>query len=378
MEVLLLGNGFDIYHDLPTKYSCFINTVNFLKDNFIENEMNTVGKVFNNKLLYEVDALIKNSYARYYMVYSNFPLNINAVKKLINGAKTNAWFKYLSKIAEKIQTWIDFEKEISTVINTFELFFSNNTKKDIRFDKLSYSEKSIVLAFDFFYDELENTAVVNAPKKIYQIRDEYLSCHNLSNILYIDKHKIINCLYLQLVELSNMLKLYLKCFVEDVLDKVSSQALNNVPQVFSNANHVFTLNYTNTFERFYDKNSKKKVYHVHGNVEGDIVLGLNSNKFDELEELNTDFICFKKYYQRVYYKTDLEYLEAIYDNGIFDDRVKTNLSVFGHSLDVTDREIITALFERVQKITIYCHTREVAGDYIKNWFLYLAKKNSSC
>ena len=45
MNVLLLGNGFDIYHKLPTKYSNFLNTVDFLC-HYYDDTKEYVGNVF--------------------------------------------------------------------------------------------------------------------------------------------------------------------------------------------------------------------------------------------------------------------------------------------------------------------------------------------
>lgn len=42
MDILLLGNGFDLYHKLPTKYINFLNTVKFLQNNFSETDMTTI------------------------------------------------------------------------------------------------------------------------------------------------------------------------------------------------------------------------------------------------------------------------------------------------------------------------------------------------
>ena len=117
MNVLLLGNGFDLYHDLPTKYINFINTVNFLKNNYNESEITTIGKVFNNKDLCDMDDGIKKFYERYYTAVSNFPLDVECIKTILQYANNNIWFTYLSKISERIDTWIDFEKEIENVVN---------------------------------------------------------------------------------------------------------------------------------------------------------------------------------------------------------------------------------------------------------------------
>ena len=83
MDILLLGNGFDLYHKLPTKYINFLNTVKFLQENFNETDMQTIGKVFNDERLYGIDSGIKECYEKYYTTYSNFPLNIEDTKKLI-------------------------------------------------------------------------------------------------------------------------------------------------------------------------------------------------------------------------------------------------------------------------------------------------------
>lgn len=371
MNILLLGNGFDLYHNLPTKYINFINTVNFLKDNFDENEMNTIGKVFNDERLYSVDYGIKNSYEKYYSIYSRFPLDTNSIKQLVEYAKNNTWFTYLSRIAEKIDTWIDFEKEIGSVVEAFEKFFEKNTRKEIYFTHLSHNDSEIIRMFKFFYSEFRDEGLGG---KNYEVNDEFLVCLTLSNAPVINKKKIIDTLYNQLEYLSHMLKLYLQCFVENVLDKISESGLYNTHNIFSNATHIFTLNYTNTFEKLYWGDGKKKICHLHGIVGDDIVLGVNSDEFDELEKLNTDFICFKKYYQRVYYKTDLKYLSTVKTINNIDKRIDHQLTVMGHSLDITDKEIITTLFEYASKITIFCHDRKVIGDYIKNLISIYGKK----
>ena len=95
-------------------------------------------------------------------------------------------------------------------------------------------------------------------------------------------------------------------------------------------------------------------------------MGINSNEKDEVGTINTDFLCFKKYYQRVFYKTDIEYLMALKYNDLFDSRNTNNLIVFGHSLDSTDRDIIVDLFSFSNKIKIYCYNKKAMSDNIKN------------
>ena len=80
----------------------------------------------------------------------------------------------------------------------------------------------------------------------------------------------------------------------------------------------------------------------------------------------SNFIFFKKYYQRVCFKTDIEYLKAvsnIYWNKKHEHEVV--LKVIGHSLDVTDKEIIKDLFETANKIKIFYHS------FISNFYEYV-------
>ena len=364
-DVLLLGNGFDLYHDLPTRYSNFVNTVNFLKEDYTD-EMNTIGTVFNNPKLHSADSEIRKCYEKHSLIYSTFPLDKDLIEYLRKSAKNNFWFEYMSKIAERIDTWIDFEKEIEKVIIAFENFFKKNYGKSIRFENISECDRRIINIFNFFYSKIEDGMIVNGNQIRWEVKGDFLSTNTLSNTSTINKEKIISFIYDQLIELSCMLKAYLRCFVECMLGKIKRGDLEHRCKKISSASHVFTLNYTSTFEMLYASRRDVSIYHIHGQVGGDIVLGLNSNDFDELDKLNTDFLCFKKYYQRVYFKTDSEYIAAIKRPDIFDNYSTIDLSVIGHSLDASDKEIITTLFERADKITVYCHNREIIGDYIKN------------
>ena len=61
MNVLLIGNGFDIFYNLPTKYANFLHTVDFLIKNY-SNEMKSVGDVFSLEILQNEDSFIKDCY----------------------------------------------------------------------------------------------------------------------------------------------------------------------------------------------------------------------------------------------------------------------------------------------------------------------------
>ena len=366
MDILLLGNGFDLYHKLPTKYINFLNTVKFLQENFNETDMSTIGKVFNDERLCGIDNGIKECYEKYYTTYSNFPLNIEATKKLIELADKNVWFKYLSQLINKDITWIDFEKEIEKVVRAFEHYLENEYIEQLTFSNLVTHEANIMRIFNFFYYIVEEDFDVYTTILRCELNEQSMVQNPLNKKSYLSKDKVISFLYNQLIELAEMLKLYLRNFVDVVVEKLKSINMIDEYIDLSQVRDVVTLNYTHTFESIYCKEIKRNIYHIHGDVDFNIVLGINSNENDNLETVNTDFLRFKKYYQRVFYKTDIEYLIALKYNDIFDSRNTNNLVVFGHSLDSTDKDIIMDLFMYSKKITIYCYNEKAMSDNIIN------------
>jgi len=366
MDILLLGNGFDLYHKLPTKYINFLNTVKFLQENFNETDMPTIGKVFNDERLYGIDSGIKECYEKYYTTYSNFPLNIETTKKLIELADKNVWFKYLSQLINKDITWIDFEKEIEKVVRAFEHYFENEYIEKLNFSDLFAHEVNIMHIFNFFYYVVEEDFVGDTKMHRWELNEQFMVQNPLNKKSYLSKDKVISFLYNQLIELAEMLKLYLRNFVDVVVEKLKSINMIDEYIDLSQVRDVVTLNYTHTFESIYCREIKRNIYHIHGDVDFNIVLGINSNENDNLETVNTDFLRFKKYYQRVFYKTDIEYLMALKYNDIFDSRNTNNLVVFGHSLDSTDKDIIMDLFMYSKKITIYCYNEKAMSDNIIN------------
>lgn len=124
---------------------------------------------------------------------------------------------------------------------------------------------------------------------------------------------------------------------------------------------VLSFNYTHTYEKIYSNN---KIYHLHGDVNKKIILGVNPDTHDNIEEIDTSFVVFKKYYQRTLFETDYEYFALI--NDLNESNEDIYLTVMGHSLDITDKDIIMELFEHVNEIYVLYHSEEAKKDYISN------------
>lgn len=108
--VLILGNGFDLAHGLPTKYSDFLNFchpffINPFAKIVIDTWLNTNIK----------DRNIKNKCSEYFLTQYDYFFG------LLNG---NAWYDFLYHQYEqkliKGENWIDFESEISSIIQLLD------------------------------------------------------------------------------------------------------------------------------------------------------------------------------------------------------------------------------------------------------------------
>lgn len=360
MNVIMLGNGFDLYYKLPTKYNNFLHTVEFLLNNDISEIVN-VGQVFGNRDLQEKDNFISESYEKYKSVYDRTLLDsckLDEIKKLL---KENIWYSYLLQSFNKDIGWIDFEKEISIVISNFRKFLIEFNVTISKPKTTGMGEAPYIFDFFDFY-LMKSSDVKFAPVGTRRVKPNYVLEYPLgSKNEIINKEKIIQTLNKESSELSKALKIYLKLFVENVVDKLSEKKLLEVCKAITCTDYAVTFNYTNTYEKVY---LSKNVFHIHGNIDNEIVLGVNPDEYDELNTIDTSFIAFKKYFQRAKYETDYEYLKWI--GKIKATKTKFSLIVMGHSLDITDEDIITDLFLEAKDIVILYHNEESKMNCISN------------
>ena len=141
----------------------------------------------------------------------------------------------------------------------------------------------------------------------------------------------------------------------------------NKIELLSYADHVITFNYTNTYEKFYVRND---VVHIHGNVDEQVVLGTILDETDENHAANIMFLDFSKYFQRIEYGTDDNYI-------LWRNKFKNysyHLFVMGHSLDGTDKDILVEMFDNAQEVTILCHKESMKMLYHKKLLALFGKE----
>lgn len=357
MKILMIGNGFDLEHELPTKYTQFLEFVTSFK--YAYSGANGVPKRLNN---------IKDNYLK--MIFEN-PECEDRVVALYAFTENNVWINYFGKIYRKHlankQNWVDFESEISSVIQAMDGLIK-------------------------YYENIETGESKNESlEKHYKNR--------LSNIINQSEWKAENIkayipkLLCDLNKLIGALEVYIWDYVGNEKLKYYNPDIEKIQP-----NKVFSFNYSDTYRKLYAYNRKEIEYSfAHGvatnnihfftgkthaskeeienciqqNTESNnMVLGIDEYLSEDRRSDEIDFIAFKKYYQRIYKKAGNEYkkwLQQIDENVKAGRKEENTLYIFGHSLDVTDGDVLREFINHENlKTVIFYRNKEQLGEQIAN------------
>lgn len=128
-NILIIGNGFDLYHGLPTRYTDFLTLVRNWSD-FYE-EMPTDKELYWNgdfpgyespKIRLTYNSLTTEDIKKFLEID---PINYKwyNIEQLNNGINSNLWIKYFVDSKYEKENWIDFEREIEKVVLMVKHFY---------------------------------------------------------------------------------------------------------------------------------------------------------------------------------------------------------------------------------------------------------------
>ena len=349
-RILVLGNGFDLAHGLPTRYDQFLDFCQTVQVLFGESDDSDIPS--STPLIDSLKEIVNRPHSDIYWCYCD------EVTKLIHG---NMWYSFFHKVIlerrgknDKEKTWIDFESEICVQVKEVEQYLET-----IDYKKTLPAHKPELLSHH--YRPLRGRVDQNR-------REKYIS-------------SFISDMYSDLNRITRALEIYLSVFVQGIPTSDAVQEL--LPYRYS---HILTFNYTDTFEEYYKDRmfSDTEVCHVHGKAEKDhnvsncnLVLGIDEYLPKKKKNESLTFLQFKKFYQRIYKNTDKRYTEWIEKirksadadaekkDDILWERVIFEVHFFGHSLDVTDKDILRKLIlnSNVQtKVFYYRRTEDDKAD----------------
>lgn len=329
MNILILGNGFDIAHGLPTRYTDFLKCCRDYEDGNISDDKS---------IAVEFSELIKdNRWLRFFL--DNTP-NLDEDK-----------------------TWIDFEHEIYNVIMAICM---DGRKADTKSDgnermaeikKLqenSHFGKFVLLSEDRFLS--------------FDVSAWYLELRNFIRAFEIYCCSIIN-------ERSGIMRHY----------KLNESLFANTNNGDSTSTtYVLSFNYTRTFSRFYDNgdsNIKYKYIYPHGEActeishesadmnmaSNGLVLGTHSfDRSSKDKDIPADFNIFQKHNQQHRYSTLADFQQLLKD--LRDCQERIDIYVIGHSLDESDRAKLKHIFcqNKEANITVFYYDEVSFDKYINN------------
>ena len=348
MNILVIGNGFDIAHHLPTQYSDFLDFVKAYKDpgESDYSQFIIAIKEGNEVLCNEINSLIEGS------VLLDYFLSI-----------------YENRCKEGKKGWIDFESEISFIVQKLD-----EAKQDIqeKFSKVGDSVKLDKLIAKY----LKPIIVANPDKAPNTLAEE----HSYEPRFFdYQANRVLGSLN----KLIRLLEIYLYEYVEKQDCKYRIQDLNG-----RGIDRVLSFNYTDTFKKYYDPEGKAQYCFIHGKAQEsnidtcNLVLGIDEYLPSDRVDSDNQFVWFKKFYQRIYKETGSEYLDWITNFEMANDRTpKANPShmdifIYGHSLDVTDKDILSRLIMMKNSTThIFYHNRESMAKQISNLVKVIGEEN---
>ncbi|MBR3416991.1 MAG: hypothetical protein IKH09_09885 [Clostridia bacterium] len=386
MKVLLLGNGFDLYHYLPTTYYCFLTITEYLVRGDTSKSTRkqiTIEDKPLGRIMAEVEnncPMLQESYIRYKKEYDSMILEEKEQSSLIKMCENNPWWRFMVEECKNDSNWIDVEKNIRFVIGVFDSFLIDDDRWKQYNGRLSFkhnvsrvTEKVVLDYFDFFEEEIiDNISCWGGISNRKVVKEKYTIKDRFENVKRIDKNKVVESLFELLKQFAQILEFYLYHFVENVIEKrLSEGPLEKSNSFFNSFQTVISFNYTKTYENQYKADS---VVHLHGKIGDGVILGINPDSDDEKGSA-AQYILFKKYYQRLIsdtfdsFRNTIELMEADKKRGLADD-----VYVLGHSLDITDEDIIREVFSLAGSIYIYYHRPEEEEKYIRNLIRIFGKK----
>jgi len=361
MNILLIGNGFDLAHNLPTSYTDFLEFCKMIRVVYdVEDDRHAddvwtslhlkIEKEPLKEKFYELigEAVKESNWDR-----GEFVRTETRFDELYDLIEDNVWVEYFqaNPMYDK-ENWIDFEREISKVVQSIDkdLFDENGEKMDVAND--------IYKLTDCFLNEKFKEYLK------YNEQKPFLKTVNSDNQKSISYQKVIDILYSDLNKLIRALEIYLSEYVMNLECKLFSQDIKEL-----NIDRVLSFNYTNTYEKIYDCERRAKYDFIHGEANikksidtNNMVLGIDEYLPKKRRNKDVEFIAFKKFYQRICKNTGCKYKEWVDEIEQDENAEKRNLvefyrermsfedfgnknylHIFGHSLDVTDRDVIKEL-----------------------------------
>ena len=361
MNILVIGNGFDLAHTLPTKYSHFLKFIEIIRDygDYIALE----------KAIPKRDLFQENCFAFAQKINDPSNRDDRLYREISecsdkNNLLLNYYLKEYKKRCKSGQEgWIDFESEIARIIHIFDEARQNSKRLLNQGMRCLLSEKTIKEIAPFIVAETNGVIPMDA-----------LVGKSISPG-FIERHAAK--LYMDLEKITRLLEIYLDIIVQSQPIEKRIQAISSLV-----IDKVLSFNYTNTFQRLYDPEGKAEYCYIHGKVTEfqynnscNLVLGIDEFLDNERQNQDNAFVWFKKFYQRIFKETSSTYIDWLDQHEHNNPASPIDIYFYGHSLAETDKDILQRLIlHKNAKSHIFYYKKEEMGKQITNLIKVIGKE----
>ena len=372
-RVIILGNGFDLAHNLKTKYEHFIN---WYWDNWYK-------KIHRSSNLYEKDDLCEirvkgNCLSSYFYFYYKDGNKYEQIKDVVKEYEISfIRSPLLERISESIETkgWVDIEADY------YAMLVECKGKKD-ELEKLNKDFAVIQDLLVEYLDEIQKHKI-----------NEELVCEEIKNAILSPVLKrdmavssiiewwgfVEDRLKTEGAELTKILAPYVDAWhMHIVLQDIQNFARKNLeriimyklepvhwPDYFLVPDRIMLLNfnYTKTADLYLPKSGRFLVNHIHGELSKSetVIFGYGDESDDEYKKLQK--INDNEYLRHI--KTN-RYLETpnYRDLLAFIDSAPFQVCIMGHSCGLSDKTLLNTLFEHRNCVSIkpYYYVNEQGKD----------------
>lgn len=293
MDILIIGNGFDIANGLPTRYSEFLKTCKLARKDEVSWES-----------IHNVSVYIQSrEEERKYLLDFSSKLGKDYFQEFQHITRSNLFVAHFIDRENQIgENWINFEEEI-------ERFIRAVIKEKDESQREKFSSTSIPALREFVRNRT-----------------------NLKGCTY-------KVLFGKILEEQKTFIRLLEIYMAGYVNKLSiGERIKQIRPYGYNG--IISFNYTNTFLEKYEPGAD--YCYIHGKArldkteKCDMVLGFDDH-YKGLIEIDNELIPYEKFFQRLDLKTSTEYLKWVKGMSNDSDNI---VEIFGHSLAPADGDIL--------------------------------------
>lgn len=367
-RIIIIGNGFDLAHGLPTSYKNFIN---WYMDEWVQ-KLRSCHQRRESDELCEYRSMIGDWYNILFENYNIITKQPDG-KSLISLIKRNANFQYnqsrfleaITKCIEK-NNWVDIEKEYYNLLSKdFESSDNENIEQLNR--ELECLKNNLIVYLNEVEKKLINEYIIdnNIKEKILEpINPRDISVNAKKNIwpnFVKRRHSNIEYLYDLFKNYSNDINNSISKIINfekeyeyQIMDMgINSVNDDNLPKelLYPDSILLLNFNYTKTADLYLPKEDIFKVNHIHGKLSNpqSIIFGygdeLDDNYKKLLKDNNNEYLKNIKsinYLNYTNYREMLSYIES----------APYQIYIMGHSCGLSDKTLLNTLFEHDNCVSI--------------------------